>query len=392
VKAKAAWAIAVLIGAVLARDADADPYRLRADAYAYSQTPQSPVGMLVLQGDDKAQPWLDAEAMMWAGNGAGSADALVMMVRMHDPTNMGELRLGRQLLTAGAIRPLHLDGADARGRLPTNTTVELFGGVPVAPQLAYAAYDWASGGRVAQMLGRDTSMGASYVQQRRAGQLAYEEAGLDFTSSPTRWFDLATHGAYDLINPGLTEAGTSLASRFGDFRPELYGIHRSPSRLLPATSLFSALGDIPSDLVGASLSWRMFPRLDLLPMIGARAVGGDVGVDATLRTTLRLDDRGDGALSLEARRQGVSPDQWTGLRASARAPITNKLRWSTELELVLPDDPRGRGPAWPWGIVALRWLPAERWELAGAVESASTPKNAFELNAIMRLTWLWGAR
>ncbi len=371
--------------------AGAEPYRLRVDSVGYTQSPQSPVGLIVLQGEDRSRPWIDTEALVWAGNGSNSADALVLMVRVHDPKNWAELRLGRQFLTAGAVRPVHLDGADARARLPTGTTIQVFGGVPVAPQLAYNSYDWVTGARVGQKMGRDTSAGISYLQRRDTGRLAYEEVGFDFQSAPTRWFDLATRGAWDLVNPGLTEAGTSIAGRFGNLRPEIYATHRSPSRLLPATSLFSALGDTPSEVVGAAVPWRLFPRLDVLPTVGARIVGTEVGLDATLRTTLRLDDRGDGALMIEVRRQDSMPERWTGVRVGARVPVTQRLRASTELELVAPDDPRGRGAVWPWALVALRYVPVDKWEIAGAIESASTPTHAFEMNAMLRLSRTWGA-
>jgi hypothetical protein len=382
----------VLLVFSLPRNAAADPYRLRVDAVGYTQAPQSPVGFVALQGEDRAHPWVDAEALAWAGSDSTRADILVMLVRLHDPRNWAELRLGRQILTVGAVRPLHLDGADARARLPTGTGIEAFGGVPVEREFAYRAYDWAAGGRLSQFLGRDTTTGISYVEQREDGRLAHQEAGFDFASSPVRWFDLATHGAYDLVNPGITEAGASLAGRFGALRPELYATHRSPSRLLPATSLFSALGDTPSDVVGATLKWRMFPRLDLLPTVAARDSAGDVGLDETLRVTLRLDDRGDGALSLEGRRQGSGPDQWTGARVAARVPVTSRVRCSMEFELAAPDNPNGRGVLWPWGLLALRWIPVEHWEVAGAVEAASTPTSRSEVNALARLSWAWGSR
>jgi hypothetical protein len=389
----------VIVVAVMAvaAPAAADPYRLRADAVGYTQSAQSPVGLVVLQGEDKAHPWVDAEALTWAGNGSGgqtsTVDALVMMVRLHDPKNWAELRLGRQFETAGALRPVHFDGVTARARAPTGTSAEAFGGVPVQPALGgYNPLGWVSGGRVAQALGRSTSLGVSYLHQRDDGALAYEEAGFDFASAPVRWFDIATHGAYDLVNPGLAEAGASLAGRFGDLRPEIYATHRSPSRLMPATSLFSALGDTPADTAGAAVRWRMFPRLDLLPTVAARDTAGIVGVDATFRVTLRLDDRGDGMVSAEGRRQGSGPDQWSGARLAARFPIARRLGGSTELELVAPDDPRGRGAVWPWGLVALRWAPIAHWEVAGAVEAASTPTSKREINALARLSWAWGSR
>jgi hypothetical protein len=369
-----------------------DPYRLRIDSVGYTQSPQSPVGLIVLQGDGAASSWADAEALAWAGNTNGNYDVLSAMIRLHDPRNYVELRLGRQILTVGALRPVHVDGADLRLRSPQGTSIEAFGGVPVEPQLAYKAYDWLAGGRVAQRVGSNTSLGLSYLEQRQDGVLAYEEAGLDFASAPARWFDIGAHGAYDLIDPGLAEAGVSVAGRFGDLRPELYATHRSPSRLIPATSLFSALGDTPSDVAGASVKWRMFPRLDVLPLLAARDTAGNVGLDGTLRVTLRFDDRGAGAISAEARRQGSGTDRWTGARITMQLPLSARVRYSTELELVAPDDPRGRGSLWPWGLMALRWSPVKNWEVAGAVEAASTPTATREVNALARLGWTWGGR
>lgn len=376
------------------RFAQADPYRLRVDAVGYTQQPQSPVGLIILQGDDRAHPWVDAEALAWTGKSSmnGNADVLTALVRLHDPRNYAELRLGRQIITEGALRPVHVDGGDARLRAPTGTSVEAFGGVPVQPQFAYRAWDWVAGGRVGQLVGRTTAFGFSYLQQRDDGRLAYEEAGFDFSSAPARWFDLAAHGAYDLIDPGLAEAAVSVASRVGNFRPELYATERSPSRLIPATSLFSALGDTPSQTFGAVVKWAMFPRLDLLPTLAVRSAAGEAGLDGTVRVTLRLDDRGDGAISVEGRRQGSGPDEWTGCRLALRVPLTSRIRESTELELVAPDDPRGRGSLWPWGILAVTWLPVRHWEVATAVEAASTPTATREVNALARVSWAWGVR
>lgn len=384
--------VALVVSTIPVSIARSDPYRLRIDAVGVSGSPQTPVGLIVVQGEDRANPWVDAEALAWAGNTNGNIDVLTALVRLHDPHRYFEVKVGRQILTVGSLRPLHIDGVDARVRAPFGLSVEGFAGIPAPSQFGYRAYDWASGARIAQSFGGYASLGAAYLQERANGVVTQEEVGLDLSAAPARWFDVAAHGAYDLTNPGLAEAGASLASRWGDLRPELYFTHRSPSRLLPATSLFSALGDTPSDIVGATLKWKMFPRLDVLPIVAARMTDGDVGLDATLRVTLRLDDRGEGALSLEGRRQGSGPDQWTGVRAAARVPLSRRLQASTELEIVRPDDPRGRGDYWPWGLVALRWSPVVHWEVAGAVEAASTATATRELNVLARLSWAGGSR
>jgi hypothetical protein len=372
--------------------ASADPYRLRVDTVGYTNAPQSPVGLVVLQGEDKLHPQVETEALVWTGAGKEqAADALVVLVKLKDPSRIGELRLGRQIIAPGAIRPIHLDGVDARARLPIGTSAEAFGGIPVAPAAGWHSFDWLAGSRVAQDLGRDTTIGASYLQRRDRGVLATEEVGMDFASAPTSWFDLASRGTYDVLSPGLAEATASLAARTETLRPELHATHRSPSHLIPATSLFSALGDIPSNTVGTSVRWKAFPRLDVLPTAAARWVGSALGFDASVKTTLRTDDLGAGALMLDVRRQNVSPDEWTGIRTAARVPLSRVFVASTELELVLPDDPRGRGTAWPWGLVALRWAPLPGWEAAGAVEAAATPQSKSQVQALLRLSYVTGS-
>jgi hypothetical protein len=377
-----------------AGSAAAEPYRLRADGFARTNVPDTPVGLVMLQGEDRERPWVDAEALVWMGNnpeGQGPADALVVLVRLHDPAHRGELRLGRQIVTAGAMRPLHLDGVDGTARLPTGTRFEAFGGVPVVPSFGWTSFDWAAGGRVAQEIGPVTTTGVSYLRRQESAHVAYEEAGFDFASSPTQHLDLGVRGAYDLVSPGLTEAVASVGLHLGAVRPDLYASHRSPSRLLPATSLFSALGDIPSDVAGVAVMWHAAPRLDLVPNVAVRRADDDVGADLTLRTTLRLDDDGRGALLLELRRQGAL-DSWTGGRTGARVPLSRVLTASTELELAFADDPRGRGTVWPWALGALTWHGPEHWEVAGAVEASSTPRNARAVDAIVRVGRSWGAR
>jgi hypothetical protein len=279
--------------------------------------------------------------------------------------------------------------------LSTGTSLEAFGGVPVVPASSVEAWDWITGGRVGQALAGNTTIGATYWQQQDGAQLARQEAGLDFATAPERRLDLAAHGSYDLLDPGVVEATASLATKLPGWRPELYVTHRSPSRLLPATSLFSALGDVPSDVLGAGTRWYAAPRLDVDPSFALRRANDaqsaeTVGYDASLRLTLRLDDRGDGVVALEGRRQNTSPSRWTGMRLVTRVPVARKLFASTEFELVLPDD-TSRGSLWPWALVGMHWTPSDHWEVAAGVEAASTRTAIREVNGLLRLSRTWGA-
>jgi hypothetical protein len=388
-----ALAGAVLMAASLrAGGAEAQIYRLRADAYYAAADPA--VGLVVLTSEARAPSWLDAESVVWIGaGGQRNGDVLIASVRARDPGGRGQLRAGRLLVSTGAIRLVHLDGVDATARAPWGTSLEVFGGVPVAAGYEPRDFDWAAGGRVAQRIGSEASVGVSYLQQRSAGAVAYEELGFDAAAAPLRWLDGALRGAADLARPGLSDLRAALALRpLAALRFELFASRRAPSHLLPATSLFAALGDIPSDRLGGSVFWRAAPRLDVLGEGGVESLGGEPGGDLRLRTTLRLDDRGDRALALEVRRQGAPGASWTGVRATARLPLTRLLAAATELEIAVPDDPRGRGAVWPWGLFALRLSPEPRWELSGAVEASASPTSVGALSAMFRVSRLWSVR
>jgi hypothetical protein len=379
--------------------ASGDPLVLRADALAESQ---SPVGLVVLQGQDKVRPWIDTEGLVWAGaKPSATGDVLVLTVRLREPHGFGEVRVGRFILTTGAVRPVQLDGGWVIGRAPWGSSLEAFGGIPVVPAFGPRPYDWLVGARLAQSVSSWGKLGVSYVQRREDGEISDEEVGFDMAASPGRWFDFAARTAYDLTSPGIAEARVSAATRVDPLRIELFAAETSPSRLLPATSLFSVLGNFPSQTLGSTVKWKAAPRLDVfasgavqvvgegLPSTLAETEGNELGYNASLRTLLRLYDRGAGSLGLELRRQDVSTAQWSGVRGVATQPLGRGFRFSTEVEIAAPDHPDGHGSVWPWGLMALAWRPTGKWgkgwETAAAVEAASTPVHRYETNALLRL-------
>jgi hypothetical protein len=365
------------------RRASGEPLRLRADALAYSPAPS---GLVILQGRDERNPYLDVEALIWGGAHTDSAgDITVLTLRLREPHGYGEVRGGRFVFTTGAIRPVQIDGLSAVGRTPWGFSVEACGGAPVLPRLAVRRGDWFGGVRASERLSF-LGVGASYVREHSGGQVSNEEVGLDLAAVPTSWLDVAGRGAYDVTQAGLAEALLSAAARFAPWRFELFASQRSPSRILPATSLFSVLGDIPSENVGATIRWQAAPRLDLATSEVMQVVGGDLGGNGTLRALLRLDDRGDGSIGLEVRRQQISTARFWGMRATLAQSWRNGFRASTELELVRPDDPAERGALWPWGLVAWSWRSTSGWEIAAGTEAASTSQYRFEATALLRLS------
>lgn len=361
--------------------------RLRGDALVDTQSEASaPTGLVVLQGEDKVRSWLGAEGLVWAGAKPGATgDVLVLALHLREPRGHAEMRVGRFVLATGAMFPVQMDGADGIVRSPWGSSVEAFGGAPVVPRFGARAYDWLLGGRVAQSVPSLGTVGLSYVQRRDDGDISNEELGADLAATPTRWLDLAAKGAYDLTSPGIADARVSVAARDGAFRVELFASDQSPGRLLPATSLFSVLGDFPSQMAGGTVKWSAAPRLDVSAGGAGQLVGGELGGNGWLRSTLRLDDRGEGRLGVEIRRVDVSSARWTGVRAVGAQPLGRGFRLSSEIGIVVPDEPDGHGIAWPWGLMALAWR-SRGWEVAAAAEAASTPTHQFETNALARIS------
>jgi len=371
--------------------ADAGPLQLRGDALA---TTAAPAGLLTLEAHGEPGPGLSAEAVVWiaSANDESRGDVLVIAVRARTAEGRASARIGRFVESLGALRPVHVDGAAVRVRLPHAFTVETYGGLPVLPGLATGrSWNWAAGGRVARTVGEAGSLGVAYAQQREHGRLTSEELGVDAGAALGRRDDIGARFAYDLANPGIAEVAVSASHRSGALRTELYLGHRAASHLLPATSLFSVLGDVPAQRGGVVATWRCAPRLDVIADLGARRVDRDVAPEATLRARLRLDDRGASALTAELRRDGVGDDTWTGARGSARIALPRQLAVTTELELVLADHDRGSGALWPWGLAALGWDDGT-WQAAVAVEASASPQDRHRVDVLGQLGRRWDVR
>ncbi len=384
-------AAAVLILLLPSESARADPLRLRGDALVQTR---SPVGLLVLRGEDRLRPWLDVETVTWLGATTGetdpvspTGDVLTLSVRSRHQGSGSEIRVGRMVVSMGAVRPVHVDGVRGLGRVFGGTTVEAFGGFPVVRRFDYRDFDWTTGGRIGQAVGDVAAFGASYALRRRDGASVDEEVGADLALTPAPWLTAAARGAFDLVTRGPTDALASISAQKDDVRAELFTAHRSPGRLLPSTSLFSVLGDFAATSTGSTLRWRAFPRLELVATGSVQVQGGDVGGQGIGRATLALDDEWAGTIGLETRRVDFHGARWTGARVIASVPIGLSLRLATEIELVRPDDPRGRGSLWPWALGAISWRSEDGWEIATALEGSSGPEHRESLHALARVSY-----
>jgi hypothetical protein len=380
--------------ALVAGTAHAEPLRLRADALSSTR---APAGLLVLEADGMSPSagW-SAEALVWmAGqrelDDSASGDVLVIALRGRTASGRASGQVGRFVSTLGALRTTHLDGAAARVRLPKRFDLEAVGGVPVMPGLATGrSFDWYVAGRASRRLGEWGSAGIAYGQRRDEGRLDGEELAADLGVVLGKRADLGARAAYNLAHGGLAEVGLAASYRRKRVRADAYASHRDASHLLPATSLFSVIGDVPSQRAGMLLTWRAAPRLDVIADVGARYVDM-LGAELVGRARLRLDDKGTSMVSGELRRSGVGDDEWTGLRGSARIGLSHGFVASTELELVIPDLDRGHGRAWPWALGAIAW---ERgaWQAAVAIEASASPQYTGRVDVLGQLARRWSLK
>src|SRR5690606_8021029 len=137
--------------------------------------------------------------------------------------------------------------------------------------------------------------------------------------------DVGARLAYDLVNRGIADVYGSVIRRKNKLRGELYGGYRSAAHLLPATSLFTVLGDTASARGGMMVSGKVAPRLELTGDIGLRGAAEEIGAMVILRARLALDDKFASALTGELRRDGVGDDAWTGARGAARIALPHSL-------------------------------------------------------------------
>ena len=354
-------------------------------------------GLLVLHSRYRNASWIDADALVWTGAAADGSDAdvLVVSVRLRDPYGVGEARLGRFILSTGAIRPVQIDGASALARAPSGSSVELFAGMPVVPELGPRAFDWLAGARVAQLLFAERlGAGVSYFHRRDGGALADEELGADLSAAPLSWATLRALASFDLVHDGFSEARVSAFAHGERDQLELFALQRVAARLLPATSLFSVIGDAPSAELGADGLWNAFPRLDLGAALALETLAGELGYRTALRGTLRFSDEGQARseLRVEATRRARGAEGWSGVLLGGEWPLARVLRAHASVELVHADRPGARGALWPWARAGLSYPFAVHWLFSAALGARATPELRAELQAFARIgyrTELW---
>jgi hypothetical protein len=346
-------------------------------------------GLVILHSGYRNSPFVDADALVFmdASQTSTTADVLSVSVGLREPHGYGQMRLGRFMLSSGAIRPVQIDGVSTLARAPSGSTLEMFAGLPVVPSFGARPFDWLAGSRIAQQLDERVTWGVSYLQRRDAGMLASEELGSDLSMQPLAWLGIHAIGAWDLLTQSLAEARLSSFCSNDATQLELFASRRVAARLLPATSLFSVISDAPSSEAGANLNWRAFPRLDLGSTLALEGLDSAWGYRAAVRSTLRFSDTDRGSLTLEAMRHDLNDAGFSGAALRVDLPVTELLRPHASVELAAADHPHGRGALWPWARVGASYMFASDWLVAAALGFRATPQYRSDLSALVRIAY-----
>ncbi len=382
----AVWAVSCLATAT----ATAQSYQVEASSYGQLEPGAA---LVIVNASGEADPRFYGEVLVWGGYeyDGGTGDVLVMAVGFRDPERWVDARLGRLMIRAGALRPLHLDGADVRLRIPGDFRLEIFAGIPVEPSFDYESLGWVTGARLSRALGTWGSTGVSYAYMALDGDPADQEVAFDLGAEVTSWLDFNTKISVDLFNPGVAEMLASAVFRKGIWTTDVFYSDRDPSRMLRSNSLFSVLGGFASRRVGASVVSRVAPRLDLNGLAAMRVIDGGVYESILLGGRLRLDDAGKSALGAEIRREGAPGGGWTGIRGTMKLRLSEGWLATTEVEVVVPDEPDARGKVWPWARVGVQWLPTENWRVDVAMQASSDAQHRYIVDGLARLTYRIGA-
>ena len=224
------------------------------------------------------------------------------------------------------------------------------------------------------------------------GSSISEELGIDAGAAIDKRHDVGVkRGLRSRPNPGLAEVGVSASRRRGAVRTEAYARHRAASHLLPATSLFSVIGDVPSQRAGGVVTWRAAPRLDLIADLAVRRIDDDFGEELVARARLRLDERGTSLLMRRApahRRRRLRVDRGARRRADRAAP---RVRGQHRARARGPrrGSRAGRGVA--VGAVAGSWAHGD-WQAAIALEASASAEYRYRVDGLVQLARRWSLR
>ena len=228
------------------------------------------------------------------------------------------VRLGRQLLVAGAGRNLAFDGLSVTAMPVRWVGISVQGGVPVTPRFAVDRGDALVAGRAFVKPAFDSEAGISFLQVLDNGEIARRDLAADARLVPVRTLPLALSGFALLSLPErrFAEANVSATWQMGR-RLEVSGDYRrtAPDLFLPRNSIFSVFSQETRDEAGAFVYVGLMPRLRLQANYHVIVNADGTGHDAAGKLTGTFGPDGRSTAGLESRRLALPRTGYTLARA-----------------------------------------------------------------------------
>ena len=167
------------------------------------------------------------------------------------------VRVGRQLLTAGATRLLPMDGIHLEAEIALGIGAAAYVGVPVKRRFVAQRGELVTGGRVFWRYDFDTEVGASFLYMLNKGRVARQDLGIDGRWAPWRDLIFSASAVLNTVEMRLAEADLHATWRpFKQLEVAADYRHLAPDLFLPARSLYSVFSEESRNEVGALASWR----------------------------------------------------------------------------------------------------------------------------------------
>jgi len=193
---------------------------------------------------------------------AGDVDSLFLEGRVLKRHLL--LRVGRQLMTGGAMRATQVDGITADGVVAYGLGVQAWAGVPVQPRFAQAGGDFITGARGFWRHSFDSEVGVSYVYALRKGYLARSDLGVDGSWTPIRAVTVSGLAQWSLAEDRLAEARLQGLWQINKQVQVVGDISRTaPDLFIDRSSIFAVFSEEFRNEAGAEVVYRPLPPLSL---------------------------------------------------------------------------------------------------------------------------------
>ncbi|HXI56988.1 MAG TPA: hypothetical protein VNO55_13065, partial [Polyangia bacterium] len=228
------------------------------------------------------------------------------------------VRLGRQILMAGAGRNWAFDGLSVTATPVRWAGVSAQAGVPVTPRFAVDRGDALVAGRAFVKPAFDSEAGVSFLQVLDNGEIARRDLAVDARLVPVRTVPLAVSGfaLYSLPDRRLGEGNVTATWQFGR-RVEVSGDYRrtAPDLFLPRNSIFSVFSQETRDEAGGFFYLKPIPRLNVQGQYHVVVDADGTGHDATAKVTGTFGAEARDTAGLESRRLALPHSGYTMARA-----------------------------------------------------------------------------